>query len=73
MEIDSDQIRRLSTIICPRCGLQKHETMPTDAFRFFYVRTLSGHAQAQNGRLLCVLLLWDEALCPPRQNRNLGE
>ncbi|HCM76617.1 MAG TPA: hypothetical protein DIS90_09565 [Cytophagales bacterium] len=30
------EIHTVSTIICPKCGHQKEETMPIDACQYFY-------------------------------------
>ncbi len=32
--------RLLSTLLCPRCGHGKQETMPTDACQWFYERSV---------------------------------
>ena len=49
------------TIRCPQCGAETPDTMPTDSCVWFVPR-LSGALEAEAGRLLRVLLLWDGPL-----------
>ena len=60
-------IQRESTIICPVCGYQKTETMPTDACLFYYeceaCRTL---LRAEAGDC-CVFCSYGTVPCPPIQ------
>jgi DNA-directed RNA polymerase subunit RPC12/RpoP len=46
-----------STIICPNCGHQATEQMPTDAYQFFYNCADCGEQMKPSRRLLRVLLL----------------
>ncbi len=56
-----------STLICPECGHQKTEKMPTDACQFFYdcegcqvvLRPLAGDC--------CVFCSYGDVACPPVQ------
>ena len=51
-----------SIITCPNCGTAKAETMPTGVPVSLWLQRVRRAAQAENRRLLCVLLLWRRAV-----------
>ena len=59
-----------STLTCPQCGHVKHETMPVDAYQFFYecegcealLKPLPGDC--------CVFCSYGSVKCPPAQARR---
>lgn len=56
-----------SVIICPNCGFEKAETMPTDACLFYYecvnCRTLLRPVPGD----CCVFCSFGTVPCPPKQ------
>ena len=56
-------LRLEATLTCPSCGTMKVEVMPTDACQYFYeCSACSTLLKLEPGGLLCVLLLWIDAL-----------
>ena len=67
------EITLLSIITCPECGFQKVETMPEDAFQFFYdcekCKTILKPKQGD----CCVYCSYGSVPCPPIQkNKDCG-
>jgi len=62
----------LSTITCPKCGLQKEETMPTNSCLYFYQCT--GCEAVLNPRQgdCCVFCSYGTVACPPQQMNTGG-
>lgn len=56
-----------STITCPHCGLQKEETMPTDACQYFYACTGCGTVLKPKPGDCCVFCTYGTVKCPPIQ------
>lgn len=51
-----------STLTCPVCGYVKTETMPADACQWAYECEHCHAVLNEIGRLLCLLLLWHDAM-----------
>ena len=56
-----------SIISCPRCGVTKTETMPTDACQYFYECTGCGTKLRPKSGDCCVFCSYGSVPCPPRQ------
>lgn len=56
-----------STIVCPNCGHQTTETMPTDACQFFYDCVGCGAVLRPEPGDCCVFCSYGSVICPPRQ------
>jgi len=56
-----------SLITCPKCGVAKLETMPTDACQFFYECTACGTLLRPKSGDCCVFCSYGSAPCPPVQ------
>ena len=56
-----------STVICPACGHEKEETMPTDACQYFYeCENCKAILKPQAGDC-CVFCSYGTVKCPPIQ------
>ena len=62
-----------STIICPQCGHQAVETMPTDACQFFYDCKGCGVRLKPKAGDCCVFCSYGSVPCPPIQAARSGE
>jgi hypothetical protein len=56
-----------SEITCPKCGLKRSETMPTDACLFFYQCTGCGARLQPKPGDCCVFCSYGTVKCPPMQ------
>jgi hypothetical protein len=56
-----------STLICPNCGFQKTETMPTDACQFFYKCENCQTMLKPKPGDCCVFCSYGTVKCPPMQ------
>jgi hypothetical protein len=56
-----------STLVCPRCGFAKEETMPEDACQFFYQCAGCGALLKPKPGDCCVFCSYGSVKCPPRQ------
>jgi hypothetical protein len=56
-----------SVITCPNCGVQKEETMPTDACQFFYECTACHTLLRPKLGDCCVFCSYGTVACPPIQ------
>jgi hypothetical protein len=56
-----------SEITCPKCGLQRNETMPTDACQFFYECSGCGALLRPKSGDCCVFCSYGSVRCPPVQ------
>lgn len=56
-----------STIICPSCGHEATETMPTDACQFYYDCKGCGALLRPNAGDCCVFCSFGTVKCPPIQ------
>ncbi|MGE3476041.1 MAG: GDCCVxC domain-containing (seleno)protein [Rhodospirillaceae bacterium] len=56
-----------STLTCPRCGVSKRETMPTDACQFFYDCSACGEVLRPKAGDCCVYCSYGDVPCPPVQ------
>ena len=63
----ANTIKLQSTIICPHCGFQKEETMPTDACQFFYTCTNCNTLLKPKEGDCCVFCTYGNIPCPPIQ------
>lgn len=64
----------ISTIICPNCGHQAAERMPTDACQFFYECKGCGDLLRPKAGDCCVFCSYGDVPCPPIQEaRTLGQ
>ncbi|UZR28267.1 GDCCVxC domain-containing (seleno)protein [Methylococcus mesophilus] len=58
---------RESLLTCPRCGIAKLETMPTDACLYFYECTGCGTVLRPKPGDCCVFCSYGSVKCPPAQ------
>jgi len=56
-----------SEIICPECGFQKRETMPTDACQWFYECEQCNTVLKPKKGDCCVYCSYGTVPCPPIQ------
>lgn len=56
-----------SVITCPKCSLERRETMPTDACLFFYQCTGCGARLKPKPGDCCVFCSYGSVKCPPMQ------
>lgn len=56
-----------SMITCPDCGASKTETMPTDAYWYFYRCETCGVMLRPLAGDCCVFCSYGTVRCPPRQ------
>jgi hypothetical protein len=56
-----------SEITCPKCGLRRNETMPTDACQFFYECSGCGALLRPKPGDCCVFCSYGSVKCPPVQ------
>lgn len=56
-----------SVITCPKCGFQKEETMPEDAYSFFYECTNCHSILKPKEGDCCVFCSYGTVPCPPIQ------
>jgi hypothetical protein len=56
-----------SLITCPQCGLQRMETMPSDACQFFYECTGCRAVLRPKPGDCCVFCSYGSVKCPPKQ------
>jgi hypothetical protein len=61
-----------STLICPSCGSQATETMPTDACQFFYDCQGCGTRLKPKPGDCCVYCSYGTMPCPPIQTDGKG-
>ncbi|HWD89582.1 MAG TPA: GDCCVxC domain-containing (seleno)protein [Mucilaginibacter sp.] len=61
------QIQLLSVLMCPQCGYQKEETMPTDACQYFYVCENCQETLKPIQGDCCVFCSYGTVKCPPVQ------
>jgi hypothetical protein len=59
-----------STLTCPHCGHQATETMPTDAYQFFYDCGGCGARLKPKPGDCCVFCSYGTIACPPVQSRD---
>ena len=59
-----------SVITCPRCGVSKSETMPTDACQFFYECSDCKTLLRPNPGDCCVFCSFGSVKCPPIQQQS---
>jgi uncharacterized membrane protein YtjA (UPF0391 family) len=64
--------RLQSEITCPKCGLKRNETMPTDACLFFYQCTGCGARLQPKPGDCCVFCSYGSVKCPPVQLTSAG-
>ncbi len=57
-----------STITCPKCGVSKTETMPTDACQFFYDCTGCGELLQPKSGDCCVFCSYVRSPVHPRSD-----
>lgn len=60
----------VSTLVCPRCGFAKEETMPEDACQFFYECRGCGAVLKPKPGDCCVFCSYGSVKCPPRQAQS---
>jgi len=56
-----------SVITCPKCGVRKTETMPSDACQYFYDCTGCGTRLQPKSGDCCVFCSYGSVPCPPKQ------
>jgi hypothetical protein len=61
------QIELRSTLVCPDCGHQATETMPTDACQYFYDCNGCGVVLKPKPGDCCVYCSYGDVPCPPIQ------
>jgi hypothetical protein len=69
----SDHLKVLvleSTLICPACGHQATEVMPTDACLFFYDCAACGALLKPRPGDCCVFCSYGSVPCPPIQQQR---
>ncbi|PSL45704.1 hypothetical protein CLV51_104411 [Chitinophaga niastensis] len=66
--MSAKQIITESVIICPHCGFQKLEVMPTDACQYFYVCTNCKERLKPKAGDCCVYCSYGTVKCPPMQD-----
>lgn len=59
-----------SIITCPSCGVQREETMPTDACQFFYECTGCAILLKPKAGDCCVFCSYGTVACPPIQEEK---
>ncbi|MGI8931950.1 MAG: GDCCVxC domain-containing (seleno)protein [Sphingomicrobium sp.] len=59
-----------SAITCPLCGVQKTETMPTNACQYFYDCTGCGAVLRPHAGDCCVFCSYATVPCPPIQQNG---
>ena len=57
-----------SVITCPKCGVKRQETMPTDARLFFYQCIGCGERLRPKAGDCCVFCSYGSVKCPPMQS-----
>ena len=68
----TDEIILDSIIICPECGHQEKESMPTDSCQFFYECTSCNTMLRPNEGDCCVFCSYGDVKCPPIQKNDIG-
>lgn len=66
------QIEARSTLICPHCGHQATETMPTDACQYFYDCQGCGVVLKPKHGDCCVYCSYGDVPCPPIQEARVN-
>jgi hypothetical protein len=66
-ELMTVEIQLQSTLICPECGHQADEAMPTDACQFFYECRGCGAVLRPKSGDCCVFCSYGTVPCPPIQ------
>lgn len=61
------EVQKESTIICPACGHEKAETMPTDACLFYYECEQCKTLIRPKAGDCCVFCSYGTVPCPPVQ------
>jgi hypothetical protein len=56
-----------SVVMCPKCGYQKKETMPTEACQYFYQCTNCKTTLKPKQGDCCVFCSYGTVVCPPIQ------
>ena len=64
------ELKLQSTLTCPHCGHQKHETMPTTACQYFYDCTGCGELLKPKAGDCCVFCSYGTVPCPPVQQQE---
>jgi hypothetical protein len=59
-----------SVLTCPHCGIQKQETMPTDACRFYYECANCKALIRPKAGDCCVFCSYGSVKCPPMQEKS---
>ncbi|MEE9545734.1 MAG: GDCCVxC domain-containing (seleno)protein [Rhodospirillales bacterium] len=72
IRIVAAEIKLTSTIICPECGHQETETMPTDACQYFYDCKGCGAVLRPQQGDCCVYCSYGTVPCPPIQAHGDG-
>jgi hypothetical protein len=67
---DFSVMQLASTLICPECGHQSVETMPTDACQFFYDCKGCGIRLKPRQGDCCVYRSYGSVPCPPVQENG---
>ncbi|NDB66738.1 MAG: hypothetical protein EB015_01755 [Methylocystaceae bacterium] len=60
-------MKLMSRLICPDCGFQSLEAMPTDACQFFYECKGCGVLLKPKSGDCCVFCSYGDVACPPIQ------
>lgn len=61
-----------SEITCPKCGVKRMETMPTDACQFFYECSHCKAILRPKPGDCCVYCSYGAVKCPPKQGLTNG-
>ena len=64
------KIQLKSVIICPKCGYEKEETMPTDACQYFYQCDNCNAVLKPIPGDCCVYCSYGSVPCPPVQSES---
>ncbi|MCP5082415.1 MAG: hypothetical protein GY948_12035 [Alphaproteobacteria bacterium] len=67
METKESVIELNSTLTCPKCGHQAHETMPTNACQWYYECADCGALLRPKPGDCCVYCSYGSVACPPIQ------
>jgi hypothetical protein len=70
MNLEETRMKLQSTIVCPECGHQKTETMPTDACWYLYDCTDCGALLRPKPGDCCVFCSYGDVPCPPIQQNH---
>ncbi|HEX4329590.1 MAG TPA: GDCCVxC domain-containing (seleno)protein [Burkholderiales bacterium] len=67
-DVRSPVVNLQSTLICPRCGFEKQETMPAEACQFFYECTSCKTVLRPKPGDCCVYCSYGSTKCPSMQS-----